>query len=328
MNYLCCPACHSSLAIISNEENCVFCTQCGCSYPFFEGHVNFVASQEMDEFSRWQQAIYDGRDKTQYAPEYESLEAMKYSTDFQINVVRQYGLLMPNWKGLKSRKILDRLGPRPGERVLDVGCGVGFLLNAIHTIYGTTGVGIDFSPMAIRAAIGYNPCGNDYQVADALRLPFKNESFDLAISYDVIEHVSDPAEFVDEVCRVTRPGGRILLYTPSRRNRWSWHWWQLQMSRGRYNLGLDNLAGHDLEKFLTPEELAGIMKEAGLRGVETVTFHALYTLLFDEAFPGFLFRLLNRPALCNAVFKLLELADAAACDRDYGNGFFAYAWKD
>jgi 2-polyprenyl-3-methyl-5-hydroxy-6-metoxy-1,4-benzoquinol methylase len=328
MDYLCCPECRGDLENISIEKNCVSCLGCGCSYPLFEGHVNFVATSEMDEFALWQQAIYEGREESQYLPEYEDLASVRYSTDFQLDVARQYGLLMPNWKGMKSREVMDRLQPRPGELVLDVGCGVGFLLNAMHTVYGTRGVGIDFSSVAIKAAIAYNPCDNDYQVADALRLPFRDGRFDLVISYDVIEHVSDPTEFVREVCRVTRPGGRILIYTPSRRNRWSWHWWQLQMSRGRYNLGLDNLAGHDLEKFLTPAELEGMMREAGLREVETLTFHTLYTLIFDEVFPGFIFRVLDRPALSRAVLRLLELADALPNDRDYGNGFFAYGWKD
>jgi 2-polyprenyl-3-methyl-5-hydroxy-6-metoxy-1,4-benzoquinol methylase len=328
MDYLCCPACRSDLENINKENDCVSCRSCGCSYPLFEGHVNFVASTEMDDFAVWQQAIYDGRETSQYSPEYADLDSMKYSTDFQLEIARRYGLIMPNWKGKKSRQVMDLLDPRSGERVLDIGCGVGFLLNALHAVYDTRGVGIDFSPVAIKAAIAYNPSGNDYQVADALKMPFKEGSFDLVISYDVIEHVSDPVEFVREAWRVARPGGRILIYTPSRRNRWTWHWWQLLMSRGRYNLGLDNLAGHDPEKFLTPGELSGMMYHVGLREVETVTFHTLYTLIMDEVFPGFMFRLLDRPSLCDAVFKVLELADAVPNDRDYGNGFFAYGWKE
>ncbi len=321
---LCCPFCHGELSKKAPEDERLNCYRCSLSFSTSDGLVNLVDPSRLDEAARWQQAIYEGRESSQYKAEYLDLEVVRRSADIQLEIAVNYGLPMPNWKGLKSREILDKLKPQAGELVLDVGCGAGHLLNAMHVIYGTKGVGIDFSTAAIRAAMGNNPFGNQYLVADALNLPFRDGVFDLVISYDVIEHVPDHRRFAREMTRVLKPQGGLLIYTPSRRDRWSWHWWQRKLSGGRYNLGLDNLAGHDPEKFLSPEELAEHLEKAGLWGVKTLAFHTLYTLIFDETFPEFIFRLLPRPRLLKGFFRMLELADAAPGDRGYGNGFFAY----
>ncbi len=279
----------------------------------------------MEGLSLRQRDIYDGRDGGQLAPVYVDPDAWNRSIAFEMDIAGKYGLLVSNWKGMKSREVMDGLEPRAGELLLDIGCGAGMMLNTMHIVYGTRGVGIDISPVALRAAAACNPCGNLYLLADALALPFRDCVFDLACSFDAVEHVPDPGVFVAEMARVVRPGGRMLIYTPSRRSRWPWHWWQQVLTGGKQ--GRDVLAGHDPERFLAPDELEGLMRENGLAWVKTVSFHTLYTLIFDEIYPGFIHRLLDRPRLCRAVFRALQLADAAPNDRGYGNGFFAYGWK-
>jgi SAM-dependent methyltransferase len=188
-------------------------------------------------------------------------------------------------------------------------------------------VGIDFSGGAVRRALEYNPLGNEYHVADALNLPFADGYFDLAVSFGVIEHVSDPPRMVAEMSRVLKAGGRMMLYTTSRRARWTWHWWQRATSGVRYMLGVDNLAGHDPDNFLLPEELEGMLAGAGMAGTRTVVVHTLYSLMFDESFPGMVPGLMERPALFGAAAKLIRLADALPNDRGYGNEFLALGWK-
>lgn len=327
MDYLCCPRCHETLEEDPDEGNCFSCAACGVLFPTYEGHANFAAAGDLDEFSQWQRDIYDGKVGAVCPPDYADPEGARMHNEHCMDIAGRLGLIQPNWKGLKSRQIIDRLRPREDELVLDVGCGLGTLLSTMHSIYRTRGVGIDFSHAGMKAAISSNPCDNDYHVADALMLPFRDESFDLAVSYDVIEHVTEPRRFVSEMARVLKPGGRLLIYTPSRIDRWTWHWWERVFLRGRYNLGVDNLAGHDPDLFLMPDELSGYLADEGLVDIHIQVFHTLFTLILDEVYPMFIYRLFDRPALLHAVFRLLETADAPMADRGFGNGFFAYGFK-
>jgi len=209
MDYLCCPRCHETLEEARDENNCFYCAACGSLFPAYEGHANFTAASDLDEFSQWQREIYDGKVGSVCPPGYADPEGVRSHNEHCMEIADRTGLIQPNWKGLKSRQVMDRLRPRDGELVLDVGCGLGTLLNTMHSIYRTRGVGIDFSHAGMKAAISYNPCDNDYHVADALMLPFRDGSFDLTVSYDVIEHVTEPRRFASEMARVLKPGGRL-----------------------------------------------------------------------------------------------------------------------
>jgi SAM-dependent methyltransferase len=91
-------------------------------------------------------------------------------------------------------------------RVLDVACGTG---------YGTAmldAVGVDLSLEALRYARRHPA---RYVAADAARLPF-GRVFDSVVSFETIEHVPDPARFVEECARVLKPGGLFLVSTPNR----------------------------------------------------------------------------------------------------------------
>lgn len=126
---------------------------------------------------------------------------------------------------LNSRR-LDRLPPpRPGGKLLDVGCGDGQFAAAAHA-RGWEPHGVELNPPAARRARERGVLVREGRLED---LDFEPASFELVTAWDVIEHVPDPAAFIDHLVRAVAPGGRIVVTTLNRkalvarafRGRWS-----------------------------------------------------------------------------------------------------------
>ncbi|GAA0445387.1 demethylmenaquinone methyltransferase [Streptomyces olivaceiscleroticus] len=99
------------------------------------------------------------------------------------------------------------LGLRPGERCLDVACGTGVSTTELARS-GATVIGVDRSPgMVARGAD--RPV--DLHVADALALPFADDSFDAVTIMFGLRNVVDPVAALTEMARVTRPAGRLVV---------------------------------------------------------------------------------------------------------------------
>jgi len=116
------------------------------------------------------------------------------------------------------RRFLKFVPVKPGERVLEVGCGTGVVVRDLAALVGRRGevVGVDASRRLLeraralcrRAAEGTRIT---LRVADGASLPFAAGRFDAALAVTVILHVADPVRVVREMARVTRPGGRVGL---------------------------------------------------------------------------------------------------------------------
>jgi SAM-dependent methyltransferase len=99
----------------------------------------------------------------------------------------------------------------PGRRVLDIGCRWGALTR--HYLEGNEVVGIDVDRGALEHAA---ELGIETVWADAEEpLPFPDESFDVVVVGELLEHVRDPARVVDETRRVLRPGGTLVGSVPN-----------------------------------------------------------------------------------------------------------------
>lgn len=102
------------------------------------------------------------------------------------------------------------------SHILDVGCGIGGSSLYLAEKYGARAVGITLSPVqANRATERARDAGieAEFLVADALHLPFADQSFDLVWSLESGEHMPDKEQFLAECYRVLRPGGLFLMAT-------------------------------------------------------------------------------------------------------------------
>ncbi|MEO1761281.1 MAG: methyltransferase domain-containing protein [Cyanobacteria bacterium J06629_18] len=104
------------------------------------------------------------------------------------------------------------------ENILDVGCGIGGSSLYLAQKYNANATGITLSPVQARRAseraieFGLQDRAN-FQVADALNMPFADNSFDLVWSLESGEHMPDKQKFLQECYRVLKPGGKLILVT-------------------------------------------------------------------------------------------------------------------
>jgi 2-polyprenyl-6-hydroxyphenyl methylase/3-demethylubiquinone-9 3-methyltransferase len=98
--------------------------------------------------------------------------------------------------------------PHTGALLIDVACGGGLL--APHVPPGYRHVGVDLSAASLREAREH---GVAVARADALRLPFRDRCAQVVVAGEILEHVTDPAALVAEVCRVLAPGGTVVVDT-------------------------------------------------------------------------------------------------------------------
>jgi len=104
--------------------------------------------------------------------------------------------------------LLQEAGSLAGRRVLDAGCGRGAIARALLAAYPSAAiVAVDVSP----EMLGHIPPAVPTRRGSIQNLPFEEGTFDVAYCVETLEHACNPEGAVDELCRVVRPGGRVLV---------------------------------------------------------------------------------------------------------------------
>lgn len=102
---------------------------------------------------------------------------------------------------------------RQPARILDLGCGTGLSTSLLKQV-GYHACGVDISPLFLSVEKSNSP-ETDLLAADALRLPFRNETFDAVVAFEFIEHVPDVPGLLDEILRVVKVRGYIVIHSPN-----------------------------------------------------------------------------------------------------------------
>ncbi len=110
----------------------------------------------------------------------------------------------PTYAG-RVRKYLD---PQPQEKILEIGCGRGYTTKKIQEIVPQT-FGIDLNEKAVQNGVARN-----LQTMNAESLQFPDNTFDKIYSFHTIEHIPNIAKALQEMARVLKPGGKVLLVYP------------------------------------------------------------------------------------------------------------------
>ena len=156
--------------------------------------------------------------------------------------------------------------PFTGLRILDIGCGGGLLSEPMARL-GATVVGADAAPRNIPVAQLHAEQSGltiDYRHTTAEALADAGEQFDVVLNMEVVEHVSDPLAYLTACRDLLKPGGLMVCSTLNRNPKsfvmaiigaeWVMRW----LPKGT----------HDWNKFITPDELYALLRNAGLDPVD------------------------------------------------------------
>lgn len=193
---------------------------------------------------------------------YSSLGARWYTAeDDPVALLRAESRLRTPW-------MLDEITKKYGDRkvrILDVGCGGGFLVNALAKA-GHDVTGVDASPEALAVATAYDETKSaKYREGDATRLDLPDASFDVVSAMDLLEHVEDPRLVVHELTRVLRPGGLCFFHTFNRTLRA----WLIVIKGVEWFVRNVPADMHVLRLFVKPADLSAWLSDEGL-DVQTI----------------------------------------------------------
>jgi len=191
-----CPDCYGTLT--SKDDRDLTCHGCGGTYPIVQGIPQLVGTKSAINTSE--------------------LATQEYVTDFYENV--RYKL--PWARAYHEHTLQQMLAlAHASGTVLDNGCGNGVFLERLSRDCpsGTRFIGTDISMgMLEHARKRLADCNGDIRLvqADACRLPFADNRFDVVFARGLLHHLPDPGTGAKEIARVLRPGGAAILLDPNR----------------------------------------------------------------------------------------------------------------
>lgn len=200
--------------------------------------------------------------------------------DDPVALLRAESKLKTPWiiEKIKTQKLLI-----PETKVLDVGCGAGFLSNEL-ALAKLQVTGVDLSEESLIVARKYDLTKKvKYLSADAYKLPFENASFDVITAMDFLEHVERPDDVIKEFSRVLKPNGIFIFHTFNRNP--LAYFIIIKLVEWLVKNTPKNM--HVLHLFIKPKELEKFCLNAGMIPIEMVGIKPIFsTIPLRNVFSG------------------------------------------
>jgi len=209
------------------------------------------------------------------------------------------------WRAGQNRRLamIRQWAPAHVERVLVDGCGVGMYVRALLDVqpdghgserdgHGPEVHGLDIEAEHLQLAAGNVPQGH-YTLAAGEAMPYADGVFDLVLSHEVLEHVTDDRQAVAEIVRVLRPGGRAVVFVPNRLYAFETHgiYW-----RGVYHFG--NIPGVNWLPSALRNALAPHVRAYTVWGLQDLFIgQPVRVIHHTQIFPGYDNIVYRRPGL-------------------------------
>lgn len=207
------------------------------------------------------------------------------------------------WRFGQDRRLdlIRRHAQVDGARVLDVGCGLGMYVAKLKAS-GADAYGVDVDPDKVTLA--QERLDNIF-VAPAETLPFPDDYFGTILLHEVLEHVTDDRQAVREAFRVTRTGGRVVIFVPNRLYPFETHgiFW-----RGKYRFGNVPLVNYLPDRWRNA--LCPHVRAYTSRGLRALFAGLTYRLIVHtQIFPGYDNIAYRRPALARVLRGMTYAAE-------------------
>lgn len=232
----------------------------------------------------------------------------------------------------RARMIIEELNPKLGEKIIDLGCGTGYYLFLLSNLYTNLDLyGFDNDQKAMQEAKEILFSKNiKFVTGDLHKMPFEENSFNKVVMSEVLEHVDNDQQVLKETIRILKPGGLLVVSTPSKNFPFLWdpfnwilqHLFGMHINRGFWSgIWSGHLRLYDLKDLKKKFEMVGFKIEIA----KELTYwclpfnhylvNAVARLLYDFKISSRIadkiskFRSGNRPIIFDVGFKFVNLVD-------------------
>jgi len=172
----------------------------------------------------------------------------------------------------RARFILETVAKEKPKRILDIGCGRGFYLNAVTAFSFIKEIyGIDIQKEYVAQAKKITRDNRvNVQVASIYKLPFPSDFFDLIICSEVFEHLADEKKGLSEIKRVLKSGGSVIVTVPNENFPFLWdpvNWFLMKAFKTHINKNIWWAAGiwADHDRLYTKETLKKALQDKEMK---------------------------------------------------------------